>query len=56
MPVPMAKMFGSRITSSGSKPTVSVSSVNARLAIETLRSAVSAWPASSKAITTTAAP
>ena len=56
MPVPMAKMFGSRMTSSGSNPTTSVSSRYARVAIATLRSAVSAWPCSSKAMTTTAAP
>ncbi len=56
MPVATAKMFGSKMMSSAGNPTVSVSSRYERLQISTLRSTVSAWPCSSKAITTTAAP
>ena len=56
MPVATAKMFGSNTMSSGGKPAFSVKSLYARAQIATLRSKVSAWPCSSKAITTTAAP
>ena len=56
MPVATAKMLGSKMMSSGGKPTFSVSSLKARSEMATLRSMVSAWPCSSKAITTTAAP
>jgi hypothetical protein len=42
--------------SSGANPTCSVSRRYARRQISTLRAAVSAWPRSSNAITTTAAP
>ena len=56
MPVPMAKMLGSKMMSSGGKPTSSVSIFQARTQIETRLSRESAWPFSSNAITITAAP
>src|SRR3954463_10756374 len=56
MPVATARTFGSKIRSSGGKPTSSTRSRYARSQIATLRSAVSAWPFSSNAITTTPAP
>jgi hypothetical protein len=49
-------MLASKMMSSGAKPARSVSSRQARSQIATLRSTVSAWPCSSKAITTAAAP
>ena len=56
MPVATVRMFGSRMMSSGEKPTSSVRIRQARVAISSLRSVVAAWPRSSKAITTTPAP
>src|SRR5438552_419031 len=56
MPVAMGRMLGSKMMSSGSKPAFSVRSPYARPQISTLRSNVSAWPVSSNAITTAAAP
>jgi hypothetical protein len=56
MPVAIANTLGSKMMSSGGKPIRVVSRWYAREEISTLRSIVSAWPASSKAITTTAAP
>ncbi len=56
MPVPIAKMFGSKMMSSGGKPPWFVSSAYARSQMATFRSTVSAWPCSSKAMTMTAAP
>ena len=56
MPVATARTFGSKMTSSGGKPTSSTSSRYARSQIATLRSTVSACPCSSNAITTTPAP
>ena len=56
IPVATASTFGSKMMSSGGKPTSSTSSRYARSQIATLRSTVSAWPCSSKAITTTPAP
>src|SRR5574343_644899 len=55
MPVAMAKMFGSKMMSSGGKP-MPTSSSYALAQISVLRAKVSAWPFSSKAITITAAP
>ncbi len=51
-----AKMFGSKMISSAGKPTSSVRILYARRQISIFRARVSAWPCSSKAITTTAAP
>jgi len=45
-----------QLMSSGAMPTCSVRILYARVQISTLRAFVSAWPASSNAITTTAAP
>ena len=56
MPVATARMFGSRMMSSGANPACSMSRSYARPRIATLRSTVSACPRWSKAITTTAAP
>ena len=56
IPVATARMFGSMMMSSGANPASSTSSRNDRSAIATLRSTVSAWPVSSKHITTAAAP
>ena len=56
MPVATVRTFGSKMMSSGGKPTFSVSSLYERSQTSILRSKVSAWPVSSKAITTTAAP
>ena len=56
MPVAIAKMLGSRITSSFRKPACSVRSLWARIRTATRRSTESAWPCSSNAITTAAAP
>ncbi len=50
------KIFGSKIISSGGKPTVSVNILYARRQISILRARVSACPVSSKAMTTMAAP
>ena len=55
-PVAIARMFGSKMMSVGSKSSFSVSSLYAREQISTLRATVSAWPVSSNAITTTPAP
>ena len=56
MPVAIAKMFGSKMMSSGGKPAFSVRIRYQRSQISVLRLSVSAWPFSSNAITTTAAP
>ena len=56
MPVPTVRMLGSKIRSCGAKPTCSTSKRYARSATAMRRSNVSAWPCSSNAITTTAAP
>src|SRR6266571_6728714 len=56
MPVAMGRMLGSKMMSSGGRPACSTRSLYAREQIATLRSTVSAWPTSSKAMTTTAAP
>ena len=56
MPVAMGKMLESKMMSSGGKPTSSVSSRYERSQISSRRATVSAWPFSSKAITTVAAP
>ncbi len=56
IPVATARMFGSKIRSSGANPACSVRSRYARSQISTFRSTVSACPFSSNAITTTAAP
>ncbi len=56
IPVATARMFGSRMTSSGANPASVVTRSYARPRISTLRSTVSACPRSSKAMTTTAAP
>ena len=56
MPVAIAKMFGSKMMSSGGKPTSSTRMRYARSQISILRAKVSAWPFSSNAITTAAAP
>jgi hypothetical protein len=56
MPVAIAKMFGSKMMSSAGKPTSSTRMRYARAQISVLRWKVSAWPFSSKAITTVAAP
>ena len=55
-PVAIASTFGSKMMSDGSKPAFSVSSRYARWQISTFRSIVSAWPCSSNAMTTAAAP
>ena len=55
MPVATVRMFGSKMMSSGGKP-MPVSSSYARVQMRTLSSRVAAWPCSSKAITTAAAP
>ena len=55
-PVATAKILGSKMISSGGKPSFSTSRHRRGLQISILRSLVSAWPASSNAITTTAAP
>jgi hypothetical protein len=56
MPVAIAKHVRVEDDVFGGKPTCVVSSSYAREQMATLRSIVSAWPCSSKAITTTAAP
>ena len=56
MPVATASTFGSSTMSSGRKPAFSVSRSYALPRISTFRSTLSAWPFSSKAITTTPAP
>ena len=56
IPVAIAKMFASRMMSSGRNPTTPVSRSYARRRTATRRSTDSAWPCSSKAMTTTAAP
>ena len=56
MPVATVRMLGSKMMSSAGKPTCSVSSLNARWQMRTLSSTSTAWPCSSNAITTTAAP
>ena len=56
MPVPIVRMFGSKMMSSGGKPTCSVRILYARCAIASRCSVDVAWPVSSNAITTTAAP
>ena len=56
MPVPMDNMFTSNMISSGATPAFSVSSLYALEHISILRSYVVAWPSSSNAITTIAAP
>ena len=56
IPVATAKTLGSKIISCAAKPTCSVKILYALWQISTLRSFVSAWPTSSNAITTTAAP
>ena len=56
MPVAIAKMLGSRMMSALVKPACSVSSRWARVRTSIRRSTESAWPCSSKAITTAAAP
>ena len=56
MPVAIAKMLGSRMMSVVRKPARSVSSRWARVRTSTRRSTVSAWPCSSNAMTTAAAP
>ena len=56
IPVATVRMFGSTTMSWGGKPTSSVRIRQARVRISTLRSTVSAWPFSSKAMTTTPAP
>ena len=56
MPVPMDRMFTSKIMSSGATPASWVRSLYALSQISTLRSYVVACPCSSKAITTIAAP
>jgi hypothetical protein len=56
MPVATAKTLGSKMMSSGGTPTCSTSRRYARSQIATLRSSESAWPVSSNAITTMAAP
>jgi hypothetical protein len=56
MPVAIAKMFGSKMMSSGGKPSLFGQELVGALQISVLRSSVSAWPCSSNAITTTAAP
>ena len=56
MPVPMVRMFGSKMMSSGGKPTCWVRRSYARFAMISRCSTVVAWPVSSNAITTTAAP
>ena len=56
MPVPIESMFTSKMMSSGATPASSVRSLYALSQISILRSYVVAWPCSSKAITTIAAP
>ena len=56
MPVATAKTLGSKMTSSGGRPASRTSSPYARSHTATRRSRVSAWPSSSNAMTTTAAP
>ena len=56
IPVATAKMLGSKMMSSGGNPTRSTRIPYARAQISSLRSAVSAWPRSSKAMTIAAAP
>ncbi len=56
MPVATAKTFGSKMMSSGGKPTSSTRIRYARSQIALRRSRLSACPSSSKAITTAAAP
>mmetsp|Transcript_19959 Transcript_19959/g.56093 ORF Transcript_19959/g.56093 Transcript_19959/m.56093 type:complete len:263 (-) Transcript_19959:1052-1840(-) len=56
MSVPMVRMLVSKITSYGLKPALFTSRSRARSQISTLRSFVAAWPSSSNAMTTTAAP
>ena len=56
MPVASAKQFGSKMMSSAGKPISSTRILYARSQICLRRSRLSAWPSSSKAITTAAAP
>ena len=56
MPVATASTFGSKMMSSGGKPTSPTSKSYARPQIATRRSGVVACPSSSNAITTTPAP
>ena len=56
MPVATAKTFGSMMTSSAGKPTSSTRMSYARREITCRRARLSAWPCSSKAMTTIAAP
>src|SRR3546814_4853382 len=56
MPVAMAKTLGSKIMSSGGNPTSSTSKRYAMEQISMRRCRLSAWPCSSNAMTTTAAP
>ena len=57
MPVPIVRMFGSKMMSSGGNPTCSVRILYARLRDRRAGDRrVVAWPVSSNAITTTAAP
>ena len=56
IPVAIARMQGSKMMSSATYPARSVRRPYARSKISILRSTVSAWPRSSNAITTTAAP
>ena len=56
MPVPMVRMLGSKMMSSGGNPARSTSSLYARQQMRTFSASAAAWPASSNAITTTAAP
>ena len=56
MPVATVRMFGSKMMSSAGNPTSWVRMRKARLQMSTRRSTVVAWPSSSNAMTTTAAP
>ena len=56
MPVAIAKMFRSKMMSSAGKPGPHQRAVDGASRNSFFRAAVSAWPASSKAMTTTAAP
>ena len=56
IPVATGKMLGSKIMSSGGKPTTSTKTSYERLQISIRRSSVSACPSSSNAIMITAAP
>lgn len=56
IPVAMVRILGSKMMSQGLKPHLSTRMRYERSQISTLRSASAAWPCSSNAITTTAAP